>query len=43
MMAIFLFLLLGATSTLVLLQRKWAPKVNDVLQACAERERGLKI
>jgi ACS family D-galactonate transporter-like MFS transporter len=28
MMAIFAFLLMGATSTLVLLQRKWAPKVN---------------
>ncbi|MGQ7938049.1 MFS transporter [Paraburkholderia sp. D1E] len=29
MLAIFVFLLLGATSTMVLLQRKWAPKVND--------------
>jgi MFS family permease len=29
MLAIFMFLLLGATSTVVLLQRKWAPKVND--------------
>ncbi|MFM0639357.1 MFS transporter [Paraburkholderia metrosideri] len=29
MLAIFVFLLLGATSTVVLLQRKWAPKVND--------------
>lgn len=29
MMAIFLFLVLGATSTVVLLRRKWAPKVND--------------
>jgi len=28
MLAIFVFLLLGATSTVVLLQRKWAPKVN---------------
>ncbi|HEX3379908.1 MAG TPA: MFS transporter [Paraburkholderia sp.] len=28
MMAIFAFLLIGATSTLVLLQRKWVPKVN---------------
>ena len=30
MMAIFAFLLVGATSTLVLLQRKWAPKVNEI-------------
>ncbi|SFU18331.1 MFS transporter [Paraburkholderia aspalathi] len=30
MMAIFAFLLIGATSTVVLLQRKWAPKVNDI-------------
>ena len=29
MLAIFLFLILGAISTVVLLQRKWAPKVND--------------
>ncbi|WP_321963754.1 MFS transporter [Paraburkholderia sp. J7] len=29
MLAIFVFLLLGATSTVVLLQRKWAPKVNE--------------
>lgn len=29
MLAIFVFLLLGATSTLVLLQWKWAPKVNE--------------
>ncbi|WP_434109871.1 MFS transporter [Paraburkholderia caffeinilytica] len=29
MLAIFVFLVLGATSTVVLLQRKWAPKVND--------------
>jgi sugar phosphate permease len=28
MLAIFAFLLLGATSTIVLLRRKWAPKVN---------------
>jgi ACS family D-galactonate transporter-like MFS transporter len=28
MLAIFVFLILGATSTLVLLQRRWAPKVN---------------
>lgn len=30
LMAIFGFLLVGATSTLALLQRKWAPKVNDI-------------
>jgi MFS transporter, ACS family, D-galactonate transporter len=30
MTAIFAFLLLGATSTVVLLRREWAPKVNDV-------------
>ncbi len=30
MMAIFVFLLLGATSTVVLMRRKWAPKVNEV-------------
>ncbi|MGA9917621.1 MAG: MFS transporter [Paraburkholderia sp.] len=29
MMAIFVFLVVGATSTVVLLQRKWAPKVNN--------------
>ncbi|NKJ49860.1 MFS transporter [Burkholderia sp. SG-MS1] len=29
MLAIFVFLMLGATSTVVLLRRKWAPKVND--------------
>jgi MFS family permease len=29
MAAIFVFLILGATSTVVLLQRKWAPKVNQ--------------
>jgi sugar phosphate permease len=29
MMAIFGFLVLGAVNSLVLLQRKWAPKVND--------------
>ena len=28
MLAIFVFLLLGASSTVVLLRRKWAPKVN---------------
>jgi ACS family D-galactonate transporter-like MFS transporter len=30
MMAIFGFLLLGATSTVVLMRRKWAPKVNEI-------------
>ncbi len=29
MLAIFVFLLLGASSTVVLLRRKWAPKVNE--------------
>lgn len=29
MLAIFAFLLIGATSTAILFQRKWAPKVND--------------
>jgi MFS family permease len=29
MMAIFAFLLLGATSTVVLMRRKWAPRVNE--------------
>jgi MFS family permease len=29
MLVIFVFLLIGATSTLILLQRKWAPKVTD--------------
>lgn len=29
MLAIFVFLLLGAASTAVLLRRKWAPKVNE--------------
>jgi len=29
MLAIFVFLLVGAGSTVILLQRKWAPKVND--------------
>jgi hypothetical protein len=28
MLAIFAFLLIGATSTIVLLRWKWAPKVN---------------
>jgi MFS family permease len=36
MLAIFVFLLVGATSTVVLLRRKWAPKINesdrDILQ-----------
>jgi ACS family D-galactonate transporter-like MFS transporter len=35
MLAIFGFLLLGATSTLVLMQRKWAPKVNETSAAPA--------
>ncbi|QBR01421.1 MFS transporter [Paraburkholderia pallida] len=30
MLAIFVFLVLGATSTVVLLQWKWAPKVNEI-------------
>ncbi|OLL31562.1 MFS transporter [Burkholderia sp. SRS-W-2-2016] len=30
MRAIFVFLLTGATSTVVLLRREWAPKVNDM-------------
>ncbi|WP_321948681.1 MFS transporter [Paraburkholderia sp. J10-1] len=30
MMAVFVFLLLGATSTMVLMQRKWAPRVNNL-------------
>lgn len=29
MLAIFIFLLIGATSTVVLLQRKWAPKISE--------------
>ncbi|HYS68430.1 MAG TPA: MFS transporter [Paraburkholderia sp.] len=33
MMAIFGFLLLGATSTVVMMRRKWAPKVNNGSQA----------
>lgn len=36
MLAIFVFLLLGATSTIVLLQRKWAPKVNQPAHEQAE-------
>lgn len=35
MMVIFVFLLIGATSTLVLLQPKWAPKVSDDAAATA--------
>jgi MFS family permease len=31
MLAIFGFLLLGATSTVVLMQRKWAPKANNTV------------
>jgi len=30
MLAIFVFLLAGATSTAILMRRKWAPKVNDI-------------
>ncbi|MEM5295597.1 MFS transporter [Burkholderia sp. JPY481] len=36
MMAIFVFLLTGATSTLVLLQRKWAPKVNATNESATQ-------
>jgi ACS family D-galactonate transporter-like MFS transporter len=36
MMAIFVFLLTGATSTVVLLQRKWAPKVNEMVHESTE-------
>ncbi|KXU83114.1 MFS transporter [Paraburkholderia monticola] len=38
MMAIFAFLLIGATSTLVLLQRKWVPKVNATNDSPAQIE-----
>ncbi|WP_174365429.1 MFS transporter [uncultured Caballeronia sp.] len=38
MMAIFVFLLLGATSTIVLMRRKWAPKVNDPGEELSQRE-----
>lgn len=38
MMAIFAFLLIGATSTVVLLRRKWAPKVNDMGHEAAQTE-----
>ncbi|MDE1144119.1 MAG: MFS transporter [Paraburkholderia tropica] len=38
MSAIFVFLLLGATSTVVLLRRKWAPKVNEGEPVAAERD-----
>ncbi|MYM25119.1 hypothetical protein GTP46_21050 [Duganella sp. FT135W] len=31
MQAIFIFLLLGATSTIILFRRKWAPKVLTAL------------
>jgi MFS family permease len=31
MLAIFGFLVLGATNTVVMMQRKWAPKVNEVV------------
>jgi hypothetical protein len=33
MMAIFIFLLMGAASTVVLLRREWAPKINEVDEA----------
>ncbi|WP_246793013.1 MFS transporter [Burkholderia perseverans] len=33
MMAIFTFLLVGATATIVLMRRKWAPKVNEAADA----------
>ena len=36
MLAIFGFLLTGATSTVVLLQRKWAPKANTVADQSAQ-------
>jgi ACS family D-galactonate transporter-like MFS transporter len=35
MMAIFGFLLVGATSTVIMFQRKWAPKVNETSAAPA--------
>jgi MFS transporter, ACS family, D-galactonate transporter len=38
MMAIFAFLLIGATSTLVLLQWKWVPKVNATNDLSAQIE-----
>jgi MFS family permease len=38
MMAIFMFLLLGATSTVVLMRRKWAPKVNEPAEEPSERK-----
>ncbi|MDR5759202.1 MFS transporter [Caballeronia sp. LZ035] len=38
MMAIFVFLLVGAASTIVLMRRKWAPKVNGVSGEASERE-----
>lgn len=41
MMAIFVFLMLGATSTVVLLRRKWAPKVNDCGQDQPQGEESL--
>ena len=40
MMAIFAFLLIGATSTVVLLRRKWAPKVNDMTHPVPPTEAG---
>lgn len=38
MMAIFIFLLIGAASTIVLMRRRWAPKVNDAAQESSGRE-----
>jgi MFS transporter, ACS family, D-galactonate transporter len=38
MMAIFIFLLIGAASTIVLMRRRWAPRVNDAAQEASERE-----
>ncbi|WP_235443113.1 MFS transporter [Caballeronia mineralivorans] len=38
MMAIFAFLLIGATSTVVLLKRKWAPKINDIAHGPPQTE-----
>ncbi len=38
MLAIFVFLMLGATSTVVLLQRKWAPRINESGGEAPQRE-----
>ncbi|MEM5311122.1 MFS transporter [Paraburkholderia sp. JHI869] len=40
MLAIFVFLILGATSTVILLQRKWAPKVNESVPETQQAEAG---